>query len=251
MRSRTPRDLRPSLEEYERRELLSAITDIMMANSIAQSRRAQATRQAAFAAVSQGPSALGTRQSIAIPQNQGPQGINLALAPTGTLTKREERRERFVARYVGSYTVGSGRTSDEATTVFLTGAGVANTMLHSDIQMLLIVPKDPATQISGITTIFDRNINDNTVLGFDLAAPFGDVDSGGRPDVIPTMTVDVNISSGAYVEGFSQGTINIKYIPSGKQTRGVISQGKAIITIHGQIYSSNASLILRNANINP
>ena len=45
--------------------------------------------------------------------------------------------------------------------------------------------------------------------------------------------------------------MNIRYIPSGKHTAGVLSQGTAIVTIHAQIYSPNASFILRNANINP
>ena len=61
----------------------------------------------------------------------------------------------------------------------------------------------------------------------------------------------MNISSGAYVEAYSVGNISIKYIPNGKHTPGVFSQGKAIVTIHAQIYSANASFILRNANIDP
>ncbi len=251
MRRRIPRDLRPDLEHFERRELLTAITDIMSANSLAASRGARAARQAAFTAASQPPAAAGSNQSIAIPKNQGPQGINLALAPTGTLTKREQRRERFVARYVGTYKVGPGRFSSEANQTFITATGSANTMLHSDIQMLLVTPTDPTIQISGVSTIFDRNINNNTVLGLDLAAPHQNADNAGRPNDITGVTVDVNISAGAYTEGFSQGVINIQYIPSGKHTPGAISQGKAIVTIHAQIYSANASLILRNANINP
>ena len=47
------------------------------------------------------------------------------------------------------------------------------------------------------------------------------------------------------------GTIDIHYIPSGKHTPGVISQGKAIVTIHAQIYTPNVDFILRNANIDP
>ena len=35
MGRRIPRDLRPYLEQFERRELLSAITDVMAANSLA------------------------------------------------------------------------------------------------------------------------------------------------------------------------------------------------------------------------
>ena len=65
------------------------------------------------------------------------------------------------------------------------------------------------------------------------------------------MTIDANISSGVYVEAYSQGTVNIRYIPSGKHTAGVISQGTAIVTIHAQIYTANTSFILRNVNLNP
>ena len=44
MGRRIPRDLRPFLEEFEHRELLSAITDIMAANSIAAGRKAAISR---------------------------------------------------------------------------------------------------------------------------------------------------------------------------------------------------------------
>jgi hypothetical protein len=247
------------LEQFERRDLLSAITDIMAANSIGaspNSQNASASQQALITALSQANAGASSSQSIAVPSNQGPlivggKIVNAALAPTGTLTRRELRRERFVAQYVGTYTVGPGRTSDEANQVFITAAGSANTMLHSDIQMLLVTPKDASTPIGGITTIFDRNLNTNTVLGLDLSAPQQDVDSGGRPNYIPTVSVDVNVSSGTYVEAYSVGTISIKYIPNGKHTPGVFSQGKAIVTIHAQIYTSNTSFILRNSNIDP
>ena len=230
MGRRIPRDLRPSLEQFERRDLLSAITDIMAANSIAAGQHSSGNPAVPERGVSQ------SNQSIAVPSNQGPlivdgQIVNAALAPTGTLTRREQRRERFVAQYVGTYTVGPGRTSDEANQVFITAAGSANTMLHSDIQMLLVTPKNSSVPIGGISTIFDRNINSNTVLGFNLSAPQQNVDRGGRPNDIPTVSADVNISSGNYVEAYSVGNISIKYIPNGKRTPGVFSQGKAIVTI--------------------
>jgi hypothetical protein len=156
-----------------------------------------------------------------------------------------------VAQYVGTYTVGPGRTSDEANQTFITAVGSANTMLHSDIQMLLVTPKDPTSPIGGISSIFDRNINSNSVIGFDLSAPQQNVDRGGRPNLIPTVSIDVNGSAGVYLEAYSVGTIGIKYIPNGKRTPGVFSQGKAIVTIHAQIYTNNSSVILRNANIDP
>ena len=55
--------------------------------------------------------------------------------------------------------------------VFIRGAGTASSMLHSDIQMRLAVATDPSLQTTGSAVIFDRNLNSNTVLGFDLATP--------------------------------------------------------------------------------
>ena len=251
MGRRIPRDLRPCLEAFERRELLSAITDLIAANSIAAGRKAQSAASAAISS-----------QSIAISANQGPlldsnnpdnPINNQALAPTGTLTHRQQRKERFVAHFVGTYTVGAGITSDQRIQTFITGVGSANTMLHSDIQMLLVTPNDTSSPIGGVTAIFDRNLNSNTVLGLDLASPQSSqyINRLGLPSLLPTVSLDVNSSSGTYNEGYAVGTINIRYIPSGKHAHGVISQGKAIVTIHAQVYAPNVDFILRNANIDP
>jgi hypothetical protein len=253
MGRRIPRELRPFLEEVECRELLSAITDVMAGNSIT------ATALNARAAALVAKQASRSVQSIAVPQNQGPllnaDGTinNQALAPTGTLTKRQLQKERFVARYVGTYTVGAGRTSDEQIQTFITAAGSANTLLHSDIQLLLVTPRDKGLPIGGTSAIFDRNLNTNTVLGFDEAAPQTPqfINKLGLPSLIPTVSLDVNLSSGTYDEAYAVGTMHIQYQPSIKHTLGVLSQGKAIVTIHAQIYAPNVGFILRNANINP
>jgi hypothetical protein len=251
MGRRILRDLRPSLEEIERRELLSAITDVMAGNSIATGHKAESAVTSALSS-----------QSIALSANQGPllnSGNplnpinNQALAPTGTLTRRQQRKDRFVAQYVGTYTVGAGATNDQRIQTFITGAGTANTMLHSDIQLLLVTPKNTSSPIGGVSAIFDRNLNTNTVLGMDESAPQTSqyINRLGLPTLIPTVSIDVNLSSGTYDEAYSVGTINVKYIPSGKHTRGVISQGTAIVTIQAQIYTANVGFILRNANIDP
>lgn len=239
MGRRIPRDLRPFLEEFERRELLSAITDVMAEDSLTAARGSKLTE------------ATKSSASASVPMNQGPLALNLAITPTGIPTKREQHRERFTAQYVGTYTIGGGRTSTEANQTFITGVGTANTMLHSDIQLLIIKPQDPATPIGGVSTIFDRNLNSNTALGFDLTAPSTDVDHAGRPNYFPDVSIDANISSGTYVEAYSSGTMSIRYIPSGRHTAGVLSQGTAIVTIHAQIYTANTSFILRNSNIDP
>ena len=89
---------------------------------------------------------------------------------------------------MGTYTVGAGATSDQRIQTFITGAGSANTMLHSDIQMLLVTPKDPSSPIGGVSAIFDRNINSNTVLGLDLAAPQSSAIH--QPSRTPFLTAD-------------------------------------------------------------
>ncbi len=239
MGRRKHRDLRPFLEEFERRELLSAITDVMAANSLAVTRGSKST------------AATANSSSGSLPSNQGPLALNLALTPTGTPTRREQRRERFTAEYVGTYTIGAGRTSTEAAQTFITGVGTANTMLHSDIQLLIITPKDSTTPIGGVSTIFDRNLNSNTALGLDLTAPSQYVDRAGRPNFFPDISIDPNISGGTYVEAYSSGTMSIRYIPSGKHTPGVLGQGTAIVTIHARIYTANTSFILRNSDIDP
>jgi hypothetical protein len=172
------------------------------------------------------------------------------LAPTGTLTPHEQRREQFAAVFTGPYTIGPGRTSTEALQTFIRGAGSANTMGHADIQLRIVTPQDPTLPISGVSAIFDRNINSNTTLGFDVAAPAQNVDSHGRPNRFDTVTSDINISSGTYVESFTQGTISIRYLSNGKRTPGIIDQGTAVVVIRAQIYSPSVAFILRKSDIN-
>ncbi len=256
MRRRAPRDLRPYMEEVERRELLSAITDVMAGDSI------KLGRHALTAAAGAAASPNSSNQSIAITANQGPllnsgnpnQPINnMALAPMGTLSKRQQKKERFTAKFAGTYTVGAGRTSDESIQTFITAVGSANTILHGDIQLLLVTPKDASLPIGGVSAIFDRNLNTNTVLGLDESAPQSSqyINRLGLPSLLPTVSLDVNLSSGTYDEAYAVGTMNIRYFPSAKHTPGVFSQGKAVVTIHAQIYTANVGFILRNANIDP
>jgi hypothetical protein len=242
MGRRIRRGLRPGLELFERRELLSAITDVLAASSLADQ---------GHAGVSTG--FVPSSTSVATANNQGPPavGTNLALTPTGTLTRRQSKREHFTAWFKGTYTIGPGRTSTEASQILITAAGNTSSILHADIQVLIITPKDPSTPIGGVSTIFDRNINSNTALGLDMLAPQQNVDRGGRPDDFPSLTPDVNISSGTYADPFGQGVMTIHYIPSSKHSPGVIQQGTAIVTIRAQIYSADTSNLLRNVSINP
>jgi hypothetical protein len=258
MGRRIRRGLRPGLELVERRELLSPITDVLAANSLRAGAHAARAVTDLGGGGGGGSSAFGASITLGTSTlNQGPllnpDGSinNMALAPTGNPKPGQLKRQQFTARFVGPYSVVPGRTDTQATQTLIQGGGTANTILHADVQIRLVKPLDPSLPFGGAGSIFDRNINTNTVLGFDLAAPQSDVDRGGRPNHIPIVTIDVNSSAGVYVEAYGEGTMNIQYIPSGRRAPGVLSQGTAIVTVHMNIYAPNASFILRNVALNP
>jgi hypothetical protein len=253
MGRRNRRGLRPELEWIERRELPSAITSVLAANSLRAGARAAQAGGGGSGSLSFGSSiTLGT-STLSQGPVLNPDGSinNMALAPSGTPKPGELKRQQFTARFTGFYTVVPGRTTDQATQTLIQAAGSASTIRHADIQIRAVQPNDPTLPFGGAGSIFDRNINSNTVLGFDLSAPQQDVDRGGRPNHFPTVTIDVNMSAGVYVEAYGQGTLDIHYVPSGRRTPGVLSQGSVIVTMHVQIYAPNASFILRNAALNP
>jgi hypothetical protein len=282
MDRRKSRDRRPHLELFETRVLLSNITDVMAANSIGHQRSVLANQDSilkAFeqqhsfpvrAAVAGGPVGnLGSGStpfkpsttSIATPNNQGPQGSNFALQPVGTLTQAELKSELFTAYFQGTYTVSPGVTNLEKNVTLIKAAGHGTTFLHGDIQFRIVTPNSPTyvdsqgntqtTELGGVAAIFDRNLNSNTVLGFDAAGANTNVDSGGRPNHFDTVTIDVNESAGLYDEAYSQGTIDVRYTPSRHHAKGLLQQGFAVVTIHAQIYTPNVDFILTNANIDP
>jgi hypothetical protein len=275
MGRRISRNWKPAVEMVERRELLSLVTDIMAGNynAMINSPKVRAlldgvsnpgTTQAASAGgqvtTSATPSSQGrftpTSESIALPQNQGflppaSPGYNLVLQPTGTATPAEVKRQLFTAVYRGPYIIGPGSFSSQASQVFIRGAGTSTTMLHTDIQMRLAVASDPTLETTGASVIFDRNLNSNTVLGFDLSTPRTNVDSQGRPNRITGVTLDVNASAGVYDEAYSQGVIDIHYYPSSKKIPGAAQQGTAVVKVYAQIYAPNVDFILRNSDINP
>jgi len=275
MGRRISRNWKPTVEMVEHRELLSLVTDIMAGNhnALINSPKVRAllvggsnpvATQAASASGQVTASATArsrggftpTSKSIALPKNQGflppaTPGYNLVLQPTGTATSAEVKRQLFTAVYRGPYIIGPGSFSSQSMQVFIRGAGTSTTMLHTDIQMRLAVASDPSLETTGAAAIFDRNLNSNTVLGLDLATPRTNVDSGGRPNQITGVTLDVNSSAGVYDEAYAQGVIDIHYYPSSKKIPGAYEQGTAVIKIYAQIYAPNVDFILRNSDINP
>ncbi len=223
----------PSVERVESRLLLSDST-------IAFSRPAHAQVAQSF------------RSELTPANGQGIQGdATDFLAPTGTPTPHEAAREKFSAAFTGTYVFGGGRFSSQSHSLTFRGAGRGSYFLHGDAQLGTVTPKDTTRPISGLLTMFDRNINTNFVYGLDLAgSQVTGVDKHGRPTHL-TYTTDVNVSSGITVESLSQGTITIKYLTTGGASRGIDSQGAATILVKGRVYTLGSSQILKNAGINP
>lgn len=250
MRHRVHRGIRPGLEPFETRALLSGILTVMATTPLHSTRRLSTQAAAMDGSVLVANRFVPSGTSIALPTNQGPQGTNLALTPTGNLTRRELKREQFSATFTGKYAVGPGRTDTESQVTLIRGAGGSNQFLHGDLQIQIVKPTDPTVPFGGVLAIFDRNINSNSALGLDLTAPQGDADAAGRPNAL-SLSLDTNESSGVYDEGYAQGIVSIRYLPSARKTPGVISQGTAVVKIRAQIYTTGVDFILANSNINP
>lgn len=188
---------------------------------------------------------------------------NQLITPSGLPTARESRRETFQATFVGLYTIGPGRFSTEAANYFFRGVGRDTQVLNADIQLRVVRPTNPTQDTTGVLSIFDRNIDSNSVLGLDVYATPTQIDSLGRPTRMTVYSLDPNISSGLYVDGLAQGTIDIHYgavpqkdrpphySPPSRTLPGVVSQGTATIIIHLQLYTWQSVFSLRNVAYNP
>lgn len=258
MSRRKSRSWKPAVEAVEPRQLLSLVTNVLMSKhqdaAIATRARAAAAHPAFFGNAPGFGNATGfvpSRSSIALPENQGPQGTNLLLQPEGEMTAHQFRQSLYQASFIGPYTLGPGRFDSEAMQVSIRGAGRTTHMLHADIQIGAIVARDPSVQNSGASVIFDRNINSDSSLGFNFGSPSSDVDGQGRPNRFTTVTLDDNTSAGAYVEGYAQGVMEIRYVPSGRRTPRGFEKGIAYVKIQAQIYAPRIASIERNSDINP
>jgi len=186
--------------------------------------------------------------------------VNQVINPTGVPTSRESRRETYHASFIGQYTVGPGRFSTESSVFYFRGVGRSTSVLHNDIQIRIINPTNRVLPSTGVAALFDRNLDSNSDLGYDLYALPSQVDKLGRPVQLTIYSLDVNISAGNYVEGSAQGTMSIHYgpvprtrsfAPSSRALPGARSQGTASVVINAQLYGMQVAFALRNVDYNP
>jgi hypothetical protein len=221
---------RPCVEGLESRDLLSHVVP-----------------QAAHQSASRLPNPAVIQQAVQLlygPNSQTPM----------TPTPAAVRRQIFVARWIGQYTVGPPRFSDRASTIHAYGvSGGSNEFLKGKFNLTLFPPADPgatptpgdpyANQLTGVAGLFPENIlQSSSVVVLDLN---GTSSSGSGSLALPThltWTYDFNTSAGAYAApvGFTQGTgtLDLKWMPDAHPLPGTMGSGKVIITFQGLINGS-------------
>jgi hypothetical protein len=181
-------------------------------------------------------------------------------------TPREVRRQTFVARWAGLYTVGPPRFSDRASTIHAYGvSGGSNQFLKGKFQIELFPPADPgavptpgnpyANRVTGVAGLIPQNaLQSGSLLILDLngAGP-----AGSGADALPThlsWSYDFNNSAAAYStvggilpgSGFTQGTgtLDIRYFPDHHPLPGTLGSGRVIVTFQGLINTGGLANVL-------
>lgn len=199
----------PRVERLEERELLAMGTYRMRPASLT-------------------PASFGTLAAAAAQ-------ANAANDPSGaTPTPQWQRKERFAAKFIGSYVIGPPRFTDQAATIALNGSGGSNQSLHSTLQMVFFTPAAGAGgPITGVAAVFPKNVaTTGSVLALDLVATPGAAQHG-LPNHF-TWTVNSN-SGGIYTSagdfGKGQGTLTVQFMPATRHNNG----GRVIVSIQGMI----------------
>lgn len=233
MGRRQSRGLKPAVERFERRELLSAITDILIT-------RAQPihVRRSAGTSQLQVNQANGSGGATSVPSLVNPNGVPPLIGPgPGNLTPHELARERFKAYFSGPFSSAPRRFTSQAKFFLFRGIGGSNQFRHGDYQMAIAIPTDPTASIIGNAYLQDRNINSSGQVGFDLTFDPQSLDRFGRP-TRGTFTQDPNIYSGVYFVDTASGTVTIRY-----------AKGAATVTFQGLVYNSGITDPLRNMDL--
>lgn len=160
------------------------------------------------------------------------------------LTPHEFVRERFTGIFSGQFIQGPGRTTSQASQIFISGGGTANAFQHGDLQMALFVPKDPSAGITGSAALIVKNVsNSGNLLDLDIQATTEKLDQKGRPTLL-AWTVNGG-SGGMFSASTGSGTVQIRYRPMGRTGRHGNGTGGADVVFRGQINTIGVNNVLR------
>jgi len=207
------RAMRPALERMEERELLSGITAVAVNRALAQAARSAA-------------SATNTSGNF---------NSSSPLLGQGQPTPHEQARTAFRAVFTGPFAIGPGRYSDQAHILYMRGVGGSNFFRHGNINLGIVIPKDPSAQVTGEAVLADKNVNSGGILGLQIVAD--QFDQFGRPTHL-IFVEDPNIYSGAFFVESSTGTVDIGY-----------HGGAATVVFNGNVYTSGLTNPLRNSDL--
>lgn len=162
---------------------------------------------------------------------------SLMIPPSGTPTPHELARQTYVGKFLGSYTLGVGRTSGEARQIYTLGSGTTNQALHGQYQMRVSIPTNPTVPTTGVIALFPTNVaTTGSTLILDLTADPTSLVRG-----LPThytWSVDPG-SAGLYTNGggygTGQGTLDIHFLNPRRGPAPATQSGKTTVVIHGLI----------------
>jgi hypothetical protein len=227
MRRRQVRGLKPAVERFERRELLSAIT-----GSAASAPRPLSANQLAAA------TQLTANTATNVPSLMNTAGVPPLIGPgPGNLTAHELAREQFKAYFSGPFYNAPTRFTSQTKFLLYRGIGGSTQFLHGDYQMAIAFVTQPTVGIVGNAYFQDRNINSGGQLGLDLVFDPNSLNARGLPTK-GTFTEDPNIYSGVDFVATAGGTVTITY--SGNQ---------ATVRFQGLLYNSGITDPLRNMDL--
>jgi hypothetical protein len=172
-------------------------------------------------------------------------GARAETLPPHNPTPHELARERFSARFSGSFVSGPGRFTDQALQTFIKGGGTSNAFLHGNLQMSVYTPVDSTGQTTGLAALIVKNVsNTGNVVVLDLMGDTQSLDRSGRPTRL-NWTVD-GASGGTFSNATGQGTLQILYQPGGKLPARALSAGSAGVIFRGSIETNGVTNILRS-----
>jgi hypothetical protein len=158
-----------------------------------------------------------------------------------TPTPIELKRIAFTARFNGNYAEGPGRNTNQSAQIYIKAAGNSSQFRHGSVQLGIFVPTDPTQSASGLAQISDKNVaTTGSEISMDLAAVPGAVDAKGRPTEFK-WTVNNN-SAGVYLGSTGQGTLQIRYFPSGHHLHAGFTGSTGLI-FRGQITTTGVANI--------
>ena len=203
----------------------------------------------AFATTTTAPAAYAAKTSL--PDLQPP--------PTNP-TPAEVAREYFVAKFVGTYTIGPGRFAGQALTIHASSRveGGSNQFLKGKAQLLLSTPVDPTTgQTTGLVTLFSQNYLQS---GSSVIIDVGRTDQPGvtaiqtggpttlsgvgglqlptqAPWALDTTSAGAYTAPAQFVQG--GGELSIVYTPDKKPKAGTLGSGKVVFLLQGLLNNSS------------